>query len=121
MWTPVAASAPTRTTASPGVMPAAAMRRARATSSARIARAQAWPSSSAALKRGPRGEQLHARVQRLQAGHRRAGEARQLDHRADQRLDLGLAPGLDVLQHRGLVAADARRALDAPLERQAEA
>ena len=44
------------------------------------------------------------------------GQAREFDDRAEQRVDLDRAAVLDVLQHRGLVRADALRAGDALLE-----
>ena len=48
------------------------------------------------------------------------GQPAELDHRADQRVDLRLAAGLDVLQHRGLVLAHLLGAGDALVERHAE-
>ena len=48
-------------------------------------------------------------------------EAREFDDRAEQRVDLGRAAVLDVLQHRGLVRADALGAGDALVDAETEA
>ena len=54
------------------------------------------------------------------AGVARSGQLAQLDHRADQRVDFDRATRFHVLQRRGLVLADFRRAFDALFQRHAK-
>src|SRR5205085_9541229 len=127
------ASSSSRTRSAPSALPGAGTRpRSRPRAADRIAKANNSDQTSAksfeGLRRFGGGEfAAHARLQQpctgvhgLDVRYRRVGEARELDHRADERLELRGAPGLDVLQHRRLMASDARRAFDAPLERNAK-
>jgi hypothetical protein len=66
-------------------------------------------------------QQARAGVDGVDVGRRCRREPPELDHRAHQGIELQGAAVLDILEHRGLVLADAFRSGDAPLERDAKA
>src|SRR5258706_1796995 len=63
------------------------------------------------------GEQLYERLDGVDLRRRLVGEPCQLDHRADQRVDLARTTGLHVHHHRGLVLADLLGPVDAVVQR----
>jgi hypothetical protein len=77
------------------------------------------PEPPALLFQGP-GQQAGAGVDGVDVGRRNSGEPAQLDHRADQGVELQRPAVLHVLKHRGLVFADPLRARDPALQRYAE-
>ena len=66
-------------------------------------------------------QKLGHRIDCVKMRGRDIGQASQFDDRAEQRVDLGRAAVLDVLQHRGLVRADALGAGDALVDAETEA
>jgi hypothetical protein len=78
------------------------------------------PEPAALLSQRP-GQQAGAGVDGVDMGRGRLREPAQLDHRADQGVQLQRPAVLDVLEHRRLVLADPLGARDAALERHAEA